>query len=104
MFFKRIAIVVAVLIDLATAWIAVAAGQSPDDAPPTRTAAPRHDPARLSPQAAMMYDYLKMRRPGELNWQRIPWLVDLSEGIRMAKAESRPILLWVAGDDPLQRC
>lgn len=43
-------------------------------------------------------------RPGEYKWQQIPWLVDLGEGIRLAREEKRPLLLWVSGDDPLERC
>ncbi len=43
-------------------------------------------------------------RPGEFKWQQIPWLVDLGEGIRLAREEKRPLLLWVSGDDPLERC
>jgi len=39
-----------------------------------------------------------------LRWQQIPWLLDLAEGQRLAKAEGRPIFLWVTGDDPLERC
>jgi hypothetical protein len=39
-----------------------------------------------------------------LRWQEIPWLTNLSEGMRLAKAEKRPLLLWVAEDDPLERC
>jgi hypothetical protein len=42
--------------------------------------------------------------PEELKWQRIPWLTDLAQGQRIAQAERRPILLWVTGDDPLERC
>jgi hypothetical protein len=42
--------------------------------------------------------------PEELRWQQIPWLLDLAEGQRLAKAEGRPIFLWVTGDDPLERC
>ena len=42
--------------------------------------------------------------PGELRWQQIPWLVDLEEGIRRARAEDRPLLLFVSGDEPLGRC
>jgi len=42
--------------------------------------------------------------PDELRWQKIPWLTDLAEGQRVARAESRPIVLWVTGDDPLERC
>ena len=42
--------------------------------------------------------------PEELRWQQIPWLLDLAKGQRLAKAEERPIFLWVTGDDPLERC
>jgi hypothetical protein len=40
---------------------------------------------------------------GELKWQRIPWLTDLTKGQIVARAERRPIFLWVTGDDPLER-
>lgn len=40
----------------------------------------------------------------ELQWQRIPWLTDLARGQQVAREEQRPILLWVTGDDPLERC
>jgi hypothetical protein len=40
----------------------------------------------------------------ELRWQQIPWVTDLTAGQRLAKAEGRPIFLWVTGDDPLERC
>jgi len=43
-------------------------------------------------------------RPEEAKWQRIPWLVDLQEGLRQAKAEKRPVLIWATDDDPLERC
>jgi hypothetical protein len=48
----------------------------------------------------------KVIRPSaeELKWQRIPWLTDLGQGQRVAQGERRPILLWVTGDDPLERC
>ena len=39
-----------------------------------------------------------------LRWQTIPWLTDLNEGIRVARAEKRPLLIWASGDDPLERC
>lgn len=42
--------------------------------------------------------------PAELKWQKIPWLLDLAEGQRLAKAEGRPIFLWASGDAPLERC
>jgi hypothetical protein len=40
----------------------------------------------------------------ELRWQQIPWIMDLAVGQRLARAERRPIFLWVTGDDPLERC
>lgn len=43
-------------------------------------------------------------RPDELKWQQIPWLVDVVEGVRLAKEENRPIFLWATTDDPLERC
>jgi hypothetical protein len=42
--------------------------------------------------------------PAELKWQKIPWILDLAEGERLAKAEGRPIFLWASGDPPLERC
>jgi hypothetical protein len=40
----------------------------------------------------------------ELAWQKIPWTLDLLEAQQTARAERRPIFLWVTGDDPLERC
>jgi hypothetical protein len=40
----------------------------------------------------------------ELKWQKIPWILDLAEGQRLAKAEGRPLFLWASGDPPLERC
>jgi hypothetical protein len=41
---------------------------------------------------------------GELVWLKVPWVLDLKAAQRTAKAEGRPIFLWVTGDDPLGRC
>ena len=65
---------------------------------------PRPDGNRLSPEGARLYAAVKSARPGELRWQQIPWLVDLQEGIRSAREENRPLLLFVSGDDPLEKC
>jgi hypothetical protein len=62
------------------------------------------DRSRLTPEAARMYAAVRSERPGELKWQQIPWLVDLEEGIRTAREEQRPLLLFVSGDDPLEKC
>jgi hypothetical protein len=42
--------------------------------------------------------------PEHLRWQEIPWMTDLAEGMRLAKEENRPLLLWIAVDEPLERC
>jgi hypothetical protein len=62
------------------------------------------DVRRLSAEAARMYAAVKKPHPGELRWQQIPWLTDLQEAARLAKAENRPLLLFVSGDDPLEKC
>ena len=61
-------------------------------------------PPGLPAEAARLYGWVKKPRPGELGWQRIPWLTDLREAIRLAEAEQRPLLLFVSGDDPLEKC
>jgi hypothetical protein len=45
----------------------------------------------------------------ELRWQQIPWLTDPDEALRQARAEGRPVFLWVAGGRdrdglPLEKC
>jgi len=40
----------------------------------------------------------------ELTWLAIPWVLDLAEAQKVARAEKRPILVWATGDDPLERC
>ena len=42
-------------------------------------------------------------RPEELKWQKIPWVMDLTEGQCLAQAERRPIFLWAIADAPLER-
>ncbi len=42
-------------------------------------------------------------RPEELKWQKIPWVIDLLEGHRLARAERRPIFLWGGAGAPLER-
>ncbi len=59
---------------------------------------------RLPADAARIYGFVKTPHPGELKWQQIPWLTDLREAVRQARAEHRPVLLFVSGDDPLEKC
>ncbi len=57
------------------------------------------------PRASVWKRIDEIRPPAELvKWQRIPWLTDLSEAVRTARAEKRPLLIWASGDDPLERC
>jgi len=76
---------------LVTAWADVLAGGSPEV-------------DRLPADAARIHGLVKSPHPGELKWQQIPWLTDLREGIRQAKSEGRPLVLFVSGDDPLEKC
>ena len=80
-----------------------ASGQASADAP-SAAAAASPDLARLSPEASRLYAAVRNPRPDELRWQQIPWLVDLQEGMRLAREENRPLLLFVSGDDPLEKC
>lgn len=69
----------------------------------SRPSKPHPDVARLPKAAAKLYaDTTLFPRPTK--WLTVPWLLDLNEGIRVATAEHRPVLLWVSGDDPLERC
>ena len=42
--------------------------------------------------------------PEENKWQQIPWITDVNEGLRQAKAEKRPLLLFTIVGDPLDEC
>ena len=81
----------------------LADGQSPSGAPRPAAAA-RAVGARLSPRAVLMHKCVTERPPSSLKWLQIPWIADYPEAIRQAKAENRPLLLWVADEDPLERC
>jgi len=42
-------------------------------------------------------------------WQQIPWHIDAAAALKEAKAENRPLLVWLAGGrdrdgSPLERC
>lgn len=61
------------------------------------------DVDRLPSHWARWYGFVV---PGksETRWNQIPWVTDLTAGIEQAKKEKRPLCLWVAGDEPLDRC
>jgi hypothetical protein len=69
-----------------------------------RPVSAQEDVARLPAPAARLYADTTLF-PQPTKWRNaIPWLLDLDEGIRLAKQEQRPLLLWTSGDDPLERC
>ena len=64
---------------------------------------PKSDVSRLPRPAAELYCDTTLF-PRETKWKRIPWLIDLDQAIRLAREEKRPLLIWISGDDPLERC
>jgi hypothetical protein len=69
----------------------------------SRPAGKHPDVPRLPEAAAQLYaDTTLFPRPTK--WLEVPWLLDLNVAIRLAKSENRPVLIWVSGDDPLERC
>jgi hypothetical protein len=69
----------------------------------TKPVSTKEDVNRLPAAAAQLYrDVALFPRP--MKYREIPWLLDLDEGIRVAKEEKRPVLIWTSGDDPLERC
>lgn len=61
------------------------------------------DRDRLTTDGKKWYDAVRPTEKEQL-WKQIPWLLDLDEGLKQAKEEKRPLVLWVSGDDPLDRC
>jgi hypothetical protein len=62
------------------------------------------DPITAESQA--LYGMAKLVRLDEsvMRWRDIPWYTDAIEGLKTAREEKRPVLLFVTGDDPLGRC
>jgi hypothetical protein len=60
----------------------------------------------LAHETQALKDMAKLVRQDEarLRWRDIPWYTDAADGLKAARAEKRPVLLWVTGDDPLGRC
>lgn len=69
-----------------------------------RPVSSKDDVARLPAATAQLYGDTTLF-PQATKWRdAIPWILDLDEGIRLAKEEKRPLLIWTSGDDPLERC
>jgi RNA polymerase sigma factor (sigma-70 family) len=58
---------------------------------------------RLAKHEAQVYAAVKPTA-AELKWRQIPWLLDHAEALRQAQQERRPLCVWVAAHDPLNRC
>src|SRR5262245_43998565 len=69
----------------------------------TRPVSAKEDVNRLPQDVAQLYRDTTLF-PQETKYEEIPWLLDLDEGIALAKQEKRPVLIWTSGDDPLERC
>jgi len=59
---------------------------------------------------ALLKKALAIRPPAaDFAWQQIPWHTDGAEALKEARAEKRPLLVWLAGGrdrdgSPLERC
>jgi hypothetical protein len=81
--------------------LALCASQARADVRPVSA---KEDVGRLPAAAAGLYADTTLF-PQPTKWRdAIPWLLDLEEGIRVAREEKRPVLIWTSGDDPLERC
>jgi hypothetical protein len=58
---------------------------------------------RLAPGDRRYYEAIKPAE-SETRWRQIPWMQDLAAAVEQAKKEKRPVLIWVSGDEPLERC
>ena len=69
-----------------------------------RPVSAKEDVARLpAPWVQLYADTTLFPQPTQ--WRdAIPWVLDLDAVIRLARDEKRPVLIWVSGDDPLERC
>jgi hypothetical protein len=69
----------------------------------SRPLAKHPDVAWLATETAKLHAHVTLF-PQSTKWLDVAWLTDLNEAIRAAKEEKRPVLIWVSGDDPLERC
>jgi hypothetical protein len=69
-----------------------------------RPVSAKEDVARLPAACVQLYAETTLF-PQPTKWRdAIPWVLDLNAGIRLARDEKRPLLIWTSGDDPLERC
>jgi hypothetical protein len=63
------------------------------------------------PELAALLKRAAPYRPGarDLIWRQIPWYTDPAAALKQARAENRPLFVWLAGGrdrdgTPLERC
>ena len=68
------------------------------------TSAAAGDP--LTAESRALFSMAKLIRLDEsvMRWREIPWYTNAIAGLKAARQEKRPVLLFVTGDDPLGRC
>lgn len=89
------------------ATILLALGALTHGAHPTHGAAPVPPAAKQggpSPEELISRAAVIKPRPDENKWQQIPWVTDVNAGLRQARAERRPLLLWTVMGEPLDEC
>ena len=59
-----------------------------------------------APSAAELTHLATVIQPSDKanKWQQIPWLMDVTEGRKLAKEEKRPLFLWTVFGEPLDEC
>jgi hypothetical protein len=60
----------------------------------------------LPPELERLENWAAAIRPkaSETKWEKIPWITDLPNSIKVASREQRPMVVWASGDAPLERC
>src|SRR5436305_4515631 len=82
---------------LAPALVALVPAPAPADVRPVSA---KEDVARLPAPFVRLYTDTTLF-PQPTRWRdAIPWVLDLDAGIRLARDEKRPLLIWTSGDDP----
>ena len=66
-------------------------------------------PANLPPEFARLERQAVRPPAAQFRWQEVPWHTDAATALSEARAEKRPLLVWLAGGrdrdgTPLERC
>ena len=66
-------------------------------------------PAEVPPEFAQLERQAVRPPAAQFRWQEVPWHTDAATALAEARAEKRPLLVWLAGGrdrdgTPLERC